>query len=134
MTEATERSGRIAPNGVVLYDGDCAICRAGALRFGPLLRRHGFALAPLQEPWVARTLPIPEAELLREMRLLSPTGEALGGVEALLHIARRICWARPAYALAHLPGVRPLLRRLYRCVAERRHCLGGACRVERDCD
>jgi len=47
-TEITEQN-----SGWVLYDGECAFCRAGVARSYRLLRRRGFKFAALQASWVA---------------------------------------------------------------------------------
>jgi predicted DCC family thiol-disulfide oxidoreductase YuxK len=115
--------------GWVLFDGDCSFCTAFAQRFGPLLRRHHFELAPLQTPWVKRRLAMTDEELLTEMRLLTSEGALYGGADALIALSRRVWWTLPLFWLARIPLVRAGLRSAYRQVARRRHCLGGACVV-----
>ena len=109
--------------GWVFYDGDCAFCRSWLLRLEKPLRRRGFGLAALQEPWVGKQLGLPPEALLEELKVLSPEGHVLGGADAFLHLARNFWWAWPLWCLGALPGARPLLRRLYRFVAGNRHCL-----------
>jgi predicted DCC family thiol-disulfide oxidoreductase YuxK len=113
----------------VLYDGVCPFCIGLADRFGPMLRRRGFELAPLQTPWVQARLNLKPDEPLTEMKLLTPDGVVLGGVEAMLYIADRFWWARPMTLVMRLPGIRHLLNKLYAFIAARRYCLGGACRL-----
>jgi predicted DCC family thiol-disulfide oxidoreductase YuxK len=114
---------------LVLYDGQCRLCKASARRFEPVLARYGFKFAALQTPWVRERLGVSDGELLSEMRLLTSTGALFGGADALIEIARRIWWARPLYWFAQLPLAKPVLRKAYRCVAQHRNCTAGACNV-----
>lgn len=111
----------------MLFDADCRFCRAVANRYVPMLRRRHLELVPLQTPWVKERLGLNDAELLAEMRFLTPEGAIYGGADALLAIARRIWWAKPACWLARLPGVTPALRIAYAWFARHRYCLGRTC-------
>ena len=119
------------PAGWVVYDGACGVCAGLARRFRRILKRRGFALVPLQAPWMSSRLRfsygIPLEKLLDEMRVLTADGRALGGADAVLFLAGRIGWARPLAALGAVPPLRALLRRAYRWFAARRHRLGCAC-------
>ncbi len=110
--------------GWLLFDADCSFCAGLVLRLGRSIRRRGFALAPLQAPWVKTRLGIAtDEELLREMRLLTADGEILGGAAAATHIARRIWWGWPIWAVSRIPGAMPILDSFYRRIAARRRCL-----------
>jgi alginate O-acetyltransferase complex protein AlgI len=123
---------RVKPfRGWVLYDGECHLCINLARRFERLLARHGFGTAPLQTPWVAQRLGHGPKQSLTEMRVLTADGRDWGGADGLVYLAGRIWWAAPLALVAHLPGMRALLWKIYRWVAERRHCLGGACQIQR---
>ena len=111
--------------GWVLYDADCPLCCRWAARFERTLTLRGFDLAPLQSPWVAECLDLPEAELLLRMRVLARDGRELTGADALVFLSRRIGWAWPLWLAAQLPGVLPLFRRAYDWTARRRHCRQG---------
>ena len=65
------------------------------------------------------------------MRLLLQNGDAPGGADAILEIARRIWWAWPLFALAKMPGIKPMLRAMYRHVAANRFCANGTCKIRR---
>jgi predicted DCC family thiol-disulfide oxidoreductase YuxK len=109
-TEITEvKNGR----GWVLFDAQCLLCTRLARRCEPLLRKHGFALVPLETPWVRERLAKCGGELLSEMRLLTPHGNIYGGADALIALAQQIWWARPLYWFARLPLVRAALRKVY---------------------
>ena len=116
-----------AVRGWVLYDSDCGICTRLAWRLGNTFERRGYRLVPLQAPWVVERLGMPREKLLEEMRVLTTDGRQLGGADAVAHLARRIWWAMPLYAVSRLPGVLPLMRRGYRWFAARRHRFSQTC-------
>jgi alginate O-acetyltransferase complex protein AlgI len=113
----------------VLFDGTCALCTASARFFHYTLNRHGFALAPLQTPWVRERLGLREGQPPVEMRLLLANGEAPGGADAILEIARRFWWGWPLFFFAKLPGIKPMLRAGYRAIAANRYCTNGICNL-----
>lgn len=118
-------------HGWIFYDAGCSLCVRAAARVNRLLERRGFRLLPLQTPGTAERLCIQPGELLTEMSLLTPSGQRLGGADALVEIARHIWWARPLVVLARLPGAMPFLRGLYARLAANRHCLNGVCKPHR---
>jgi predicted DCC family thiol-disulfide oxidoreductase YuxK len=113
--------------GWVLYDGDCRMCTALARRFSPVLTRYGYALTPLQDDWVRSKLAMPEDELLKEMRVLTPEGDIIGGADSIVYLASQIWWARPFALAAKIPGAMPVLRVGYRWIAENRGCRNDRC-------
>lgn len=115
------------PNGWVLYDGFCPVCRASIERWGPMLRHRGFGFAMLQTEWVQRHLGLRPGELPAEMKLLRPDGNQLGGVDALIAMGRTIWWLWPLAFIARCPGINTLARAGYRWIAANRYCLGDVC-------
>ena len=111
----------------LLYDGACPFCLRLANRWRGTIERRGIGMAPLQAEWVGARLNLPEEELLRDMRLLTADNRLLAGVDAYVYLWRRIWWCFPLWLLTLLPGVRWIMRRAYRWVAEHRACLSGAC-------
>ncbi len=105
------------------------MCRRGALRWGRLLRQHGFGLAPLQSPVIQERIGHITGDKFTEVKLLKINGELIGGVDVYAHVARHLWWGVWFYWLTHVPGVRYLLKRIYRWIAENRHCLGGSCSI-----
>jgi len=116
--------------GTILYDGACGFCSRWVGFWTPTLRRQGFQVAALQEPWVAAKLGIDPAQLLADIRLLTPDGKLVSGANVYLHVARRIWWMTPFWALFSLPGLNRLLHLGYRWFARNRYCVSGACRLE----
>ena len=80
-------------------------------------------------PWTQKRLGLKPGEPLVEMKLLTEDGQIYGGADALAQIARRIWWAWPLYAVSFLPGVKTLLRALYRQIAARRNRINAQCRI-----
>ncbi len=116
--------------GWLLYDGDCGFCTRTARQAERLIARRGFAILPLQTPWVRERLGLNQDELLREMIVLRRDNRRFGGADAAVHLAGEFWWGRPLVWLAAVPGVRPLMRRIYAEIAARRSCLGGACALD----
>ncbi len=90
----------------------------------------GFEMLPLQTPGTAERLGVTQAALLERMHLLTADGRRYAGADAYVEMARARAWSRPLVWMSAIPGVTPLLRRIYDQIAARRHCLAGACRVE----
>jgi len=105
----------------IFYDGNCPTCTNLAHRFRKILNARGFGLAPYQSGWTKGKIP-PDHDPAKEMLLKTETGEILGGADALIYLARRIRWAYGLYLMAQVPGIRSLLRTIYRHVATHRHC------------
>ena len=109
---------------VLLYDGECRLCRFAARLVSRLDRRRELAILPLRHPDAASLLEsLPEAERLASWRLTRPDGTLVGygaGVVALF-AAMRV--TRP---LAWLAGLVPDrgLDAGYRVVARNRGALG----------
>ena len=120
-SEFTDSKGRHA-RAWLFFDADCAFCVKIVRALAPILKKRGFALAPLQDPRVGALLGLPQSELLLEMRLLLTNGQQTGGADAAVALAHEIWWARPLVWLSKLPGMMQLLRRAYRWIAARRKC------------
>ncbi len=123
----------LAPEGpaVLVYDGDCSMCRASALW---LLRRalaggaRSLEVLPCRSPARRRRFPqISDEACLSAMQLVLPDGRVLAGADAVPDILRRIPRWRWLAGLFALPGARPLARRVYRWIAD--HRMGLSCRL-----
>ena len=115
------------PRGQIFYDASCGLCTSSYRRFGAMTERRGFKWIPLQEPRARALLNLEGDELPAELQLFTRKGRLLGGVDALLYIAKYLWWARPLWVISFLPGMRPLLRVMYRWIAKRRHSISDAC-------
>jgi len=120
------------PPAVLIYDGECAMCRASALW---LMRRAlaggatDLEILPCRSPARRERFPqIDDATCMAAMQLVLPDGRVLGGADAVPQILERIPrwrWLRRAF---DLPGARPLSRRVYAWIARNRMKLSCAAR------
>ena len=115
--------------GWILYDGHCGFCSRWVKFWAGTLRRRGFDIAALEEPWVSEKIPMPYEELLQDIRLLTANGELISGANVYLYVTRRIWWAWPFYAVFSLPGFNRLIHVGYRWFARNRYCVSHACRL-----
>ncbi|HEX5791064.1 MAG TPA: DCC1-like thiol-disulfide oxidoreductase family protein [Luteolibacter sp.] len=115
--------------GWILYDDSCGFCRRWMPFWENALRRRGYGIAPLQEPWVMKALKLPAEHLLDDLRLLLADGTHLAGAEVYRHAMKRIWWAYPLYLISIIPGFRYLFDAAYRTFARNRYRVSGACRL-----
>jgi predicted DCC family thiol-disulfide oxidoreductase YuxK len=120
---------------VVLYDGLCKFCVAGANQLKRLARPGSLDLVSFQEPGALERFPgISREACLRQMYLVTPTGLVFGGFEAAVQaVATRPILGRAAY-LYYLPGLRWLLDRLYALVAANRYRILGRAVAAGECE
>jgi lipase maturation factor 1 len=131
MPASTEtRLAQGGVQGVVLYDGQCGFCSRWVKYWAGTLGRRGFAIASLDEPWVAERIKMPHEELLTDIRLLTADGHLISGADVYLYVARRIWWAWPFYAIFSLPGFNWLIHVAYRWFARNRNHISHACRLQ----
>jgi len=107
---------------VLIYDGDCAMCRASALW---LMRRalvsDGLEVLPCRSRVRRERYPqITDEACMSAMQLVLLDGRVLAGADAVPELLRRLRGWRWAAAIFGLPPVRPLTRRLYAWVARSR--------------
>ena len=112
------------PRAVLIYDGECSMCRASALW---LLRRaeaggaRDLEILPCRSPVRRQRFPsIADEACMRAMQLVLPDGRVLSGADAVPEILRRIPRWRWIGTLFDLPGARPFARRVYRWIADNR--------------
>lgn len=114
-------------SGWVLYDGECAFCIRWIHFWLPVLRRRGFEAETLQADWVPDALNLRRADVLKDIRLLTASGEQYAGADVYLHLAKKIWWAWPFGLLFSLPGFNQLMWAGYRSFAAHRLCVSGYC-------
>lgn len=109
---------------VLVYDGECAMCRASALW---LMRRalNGGArtleLMPCRSPARRARFPqIDDAACMVAMQLVLPDGRIVSGADAVPEILERIPRWRWVRRLFDLPGARAFARRAYAWIARNR--------------
>lgn len=121
---------------VVLYDGHCKFCSAGARKLLRLARPGAIELRNFQQPGVLDAIPqLTHEQCMKQMYLVTPDGRTYGGFEAAVQaVATRPLLGKAAY-LYYVPGLRLLLDALYRLIAANRYrlmgkqeaCDGGTC-------
>lgn len=118
------------PQGSILYDASCGICSRWVSSWTPTLQRHGFAVAPLQSPWVPSHPGLKETQLLDDVRLLRPDGRLTSGPDVYRYVLRRIWWAYPGYLLSLAPGFRTVFDWAYSTFARHRGTFSASCGLE----
>lgn len=109
---------------VLIYDGECSMCRASALW---LLRRaeaggaRDLEILPCRSPVRRQRFPsIADETCMQAMQLALPDGHVLAGADAVPEILLRIPrWAWIA-RLFDLPRARPFARQVYAWIAKNR--------------
>ncbi len=107
---------------VLLYDEECARCRANALWLMRLALRAGaLEIIPCRSSVRRERFPrVADDACVSGMRLVLPDGRVLTGADAVPDILRRIGTLRWLPALLDLPGLRALSPRLYGRLARTR--------------
>jgi predicted DCC family thiol-disulfide oxidoreductase YuxK len=116
--------GEVAARAVVIYDGDCSMCRASALW---LLRRaeaggaRHLEILPCRSSVRRERFPaITDEACMQAMQLVLPDGRVLAGADAVPEILDRIPRWRWIATLFALPGARRVARRVYAWIARNR--------------
>ncbi|BES69120.1 hypothetical protein RE428_01380 [Marinobacter nanhaiticus D15-8W] len=112
----------------VFYDGACPRCRADRRRYERLAGTSGHGVQWLditgREQELRRAGVDPE-QALRELHVRDAQGYIHRELDAYSLLMSRVPLLRPLAWLIRLPGLRPLLSRLYRTLVLRRlHCSG----------
>jgi predicted DCC family thiol-disulfide oxidoreductase YuxK len=119
---------------ILIYDGLCRFCTAGARRFVRWIGRVEVELLDFQLPGALDRFPgLTHADCMQAMQLVTPEGRIFRGAEA---IVRALATRRVAGALAYLyylPGLRQLLDWLYARVAANRYRIMGKAVAAGEC-
>jgi uncharacterized protein len=118
-------------HGYVLYDGSCGFCAWWVPRCERALAHAGFAIAPLQDPWVSRSVPLSRENLLNDIRIALTNGTLLTGADAYLYAMRRMRWLKLLGAIFSLPGLRALVWWAYRLFNRNRFTISRVCGLNR---
>jgi predicted DCC family thiol-disulfide oxidoreductase YuxK len=109
---------------VLIYDGECSMCRASALwlmRRALAGRSSELEILPCRSPVRRERFPfIDDATCMTAMQLVLPDGRVLAGADAAPEILRRIPRWRWVAGCFALPGARAVSRRVYGWIAENR--------------
>jgi predicted DCC family thiol-disulfide oxidoreductase YuxK len=121
---------------VVLFDGDCPLCRktTAVLKRLDWFGRLAFHNCRDRTHIPANAAHLDPARMIQEMHVLTPDRQhALSGFCAVRWIAGRVPVMWPLYPLLFVPGMARLGQRLYRWVAKNRFhlvpCHDGVCTI-----
>lgn len=114
----------------IFYDADCGICLKALALARWLAGRGRLEAVPLGSPWARRLFGLGPGEPLTEMKGLGPRRERVGGIDAVLLVARLNPITYPFCWVARIPIGRRLLAAAYRWFARNRACVSGLCRLE----
>jgi predicted DCC family thiol-disulfide oxidoreductase YuxK len=120
---------------VVLYDGRCRLCTAGADRIRTHDSEGALEVVSLHEPHVRARFPgIRLQDVLAEMHFVRPDGTMAKGHEAVREVLRVIPRYRWLSLFWMLPGFQFVADKAYKWVARNRyrwnrkvHCDGDVC-------
>ncbi|MCG8583525.1 MAG: DUF393 domain-containing protein [Pirellulales bacterium] len=120
---------------MILFDGECAVCRSGVEMLRRIDGGREFEYVSLHDQRARDLLPDRSHEdLMREMHLVESDGRWYAGAEAVRAISRRVPVLWGVAVCLHVPGTLPVWNRLYRAIARRRYrisarlgCESGAC-------
>ncbi|HEY1921165.1 MAG TPA: DCC1-like thiol-disulfide oxidoreductase family protein [Tepidisphaeraceae bacterium] len=110
----------------MLYDARCGMCTWAMRRNAAFLKRLGYQYRPLQDVQFQRAQPGD----FRELLVLTPDNDLLGGADALLHIVGGVPIAWPIVRLLQHRRIIPVIRRAYRWVADHRQRISQVCHLE----
>ena len=106
----------------LIYDGECGMCREAVQRLQRWDREHRLSYVPFQDEKAVARFGIALPALAAAMHLVLPDGRVFAGADAVPELGKLLPgkgWWAWGFAV---PGVRPVARRLYRRIAERRRC------------
>ena len=120
---------------VILFDGHCRLCSAGARKLERLLGSRGTELRSFREEGALSAFPgVSYERCEKAMQLVQANGRVVEGAEAIVRALGRRVWGKLLY-LYYVPGLRQFVDALYRVVARYRfriagrECPDGACAV-----
>ena len=116
--------------GWVLYDGACGFCSWWIPFWGDLLANKGFAIEPLQTPWVKEKTGFTAEELSKDIRILFKDGHIVSGADAYLYIFQHIWWTAPIGYFFNLPVFKSLFWVAYRVFNINRFFVSRVCKMK----
>jgi len=122
--------------GIVLYDGTCAFCRASVGLISRLdwLDRLSFQDATDRASWPKTTVSLEMTQLMDQMHLITPDrARSFAGFRAFRWMAGRLPLLWPVVPFMYIPGVPQLGQRVYMLIAKYRYnlvpCIDGVCSI-----
>jgi predicted DCC family thiol-disulfide oxidoreductase YuxK len=113
----------------VFYDSECPMCSNLTHNAKKLTAGQGLGFASLHSDWVKEKIKDVK-EPLKEMLILKPDGNIIGGADAMVHLARKIWFTRPIYWIYQIPGMKFVYKPVYAFIAKNRYCISKVCRIK----
>lgn len=124
MADGPGRANRV-PAGLLVYDGECELCRRTVRWVRRRDRTGRLELLPYQDPAArARFRGVPTETFEGALQLLLPGNVRYEGARAVEEVLLLLPAGRIPGLLFSLPGARPLARKVYGWVARNRRRLG----------
>lgn len=118
---------------VLIYDGQCRICRKQVERVARWDGAARVAFLSLHDPVVGERYPdLTHDYLMTNMVIVDRNGRRHAGAEAARYLSRRLPMLWIFAPVLHIPFSLPLWQWIYRQVATRRYLIGG--KIECDGD
>lgn len=110
---------------LIIFDGECALCRYVVRRLKRLDPRRKLLLVPFQQEPQLRALGLEQhlARARREVLVVDARGVVHAGFPGVRQLVRRVWKLWPLLPLLYLPGSDWLGPRLYAWIARHRHTL-----------
>lgn len=122
---------------VVIFDGQCKLCRAGVGKLQALDWFSHFRFVSLHDAEIRERFPdLTYDMLMAEMYVVSRSGKRMGGAAAFRYMSWFIPVLWPIAPFMNLPGTLPIWSFFYKIVARNRYrfgriqdCDGGTCSI-----
>jgi len=119
-------AARMTRAAVLLYDGHCRLCSAGARRLLRWARPGAIELADFQDPGTLERFPeLTLGQCMQALHLVTPDGRVFRAAEAVVVALATRGWRFEWARLYYLPGLRWAVDRGYDWVARNRYRLAG---------
>jgi predicted DCC family thiol-disulfide oxidoreductase YuxK len=118
---------------IVIYDAECAFCRAAARWLQRHDRRGRVQLEPIADVVDVRGRRLYRSALEEEMHVVDAGGRVHRGFRGWRRIAREVPVLRPVWPLLWVPGATLIGDPVYRWVADHRSWLSRLLRLGRRC-
>jgi predicted DCC family thiol-disulfide oxidoreductase YuxK len=113
---------------VILYDGRCVMCTKTAARLQKMKTSTSLKAIPIQDEQAASYLPVgyPIEQLQQEIHVInSGNNQIYRGPDAIFHVMTTIPSLRWLAYIQRIPGMKPIVSRIYRWIAKHRYQLFG---------
>ena len=104
----------------LLYDEECPFCNRMVNMFRTILEKRNCKVKPLQNKTVMNILRINDSNDVTEIKIIGDDKKIYGGAKGIIFLSKKIWWAWPLWALAHLPLTMNIINYIYILIAKNR--------------